>query len=147
MRNLSDQLVFCPQMKRMKRILLLLSVFLIFGSGFPDLVSGLPDDQIITTPARYNFNWNVRDGRSNNDFGQSENRDGDVTQGSYYVLLPDGRTQKVSYTVDAYSGRTLFFFMYLRLEVRSASPGHAFIRIIIEVFLKKKSIRKIKVLL
>ena len=38
-------------------------------------------------------------------FNAQEARDGYATQGSYSVVLPDGRTQKVTYRVDdAYSG-------------------------------------------
>merc|ERR1712055_36654 len=38
------------------------------------------------------------------DFGQNEERDGYNTYGSYYVALPDGRVQKVSYTVNGDEG-------------------------------------------
>jgi len=55
-------------------------------------------------PPEYSFSWRVQDQYSKNDYGQSENREGEKTEGSYYVLLPDGRTQKVTYSVDAYSG-------------------------------------------
>ncbi|XP_042239660.1 pro-resilin-like [Homarus americanus] len=55
-------------------------------------------------PAQYNFNWQVKDDPSGNDFGHEESRDGDNTQGSYYVLLPDGRLQRVTYTVNGDSG-------------------------------------------
>ncbi|XP_076059559.1 pro-resilin-like [Oratosquilla oratoria] len=55
-------------------------------------------------PAKYDFDWAVNDAASNNDFGHQESRDGDFTQGSYYVLLPDGRTQRVTYNVDGDSG-------------------------------------------
>lgn len=44
-------------------------------------------------PARYNFEYNVQDYQSGNDFGHKESRDGDLTTGRYYVLLPDGRKQ------------------------------------------------------
>jgi hypothetical protein len=37
-------------------------------------------------------------------FGASESRNGYVTSGSYHVLLPDGRVQTVTYTVDGDSG-------------------------------------------
>ena len=56
-------------------------------------------------PASYSFSWGVKDDYSKNDFGQDETRAGDKTTGSYYVLLPDGRRQKVTYSVDAYGGK------------------------------------------
>ena len=55
-------------------------------------------------PVKYDFTWNVYDSPTANNYGQREARDGDSTVGSYHVLLPDGRTQKVSYTVDSYGG-------------------------------------------
>ena len=55
-------------------------------------------------PASYTYDWAVKDDYSNNNYGQTESRNGDKTTGSYYVLLPDGRTQTVTYTVDAYGG-------------------------------------------
>ena len=39
-----------------------------------------------------------------NDFGQYEGREGDKTTGSYWVVLPDGRKQIVTYYVDDNSG-------------------------------------------
>nr|XP_045624463.1 cuticle protein 7-like [Procambarus clarkii] len=53
---------------------------------------------------QYNFNWAVKDDYSGNDFGHDETRNGYDTQGSYYVQLPDGRLQRVSYTVNGDSG-------------------------------------------
>ncbi|XP_050720282.1 pro-resilin-like [Eriocheir sinensis] len=55
-------------------------------------------------PANYNFNWAVNDAPSGNNYGQQESRQGDNTQGSYYVHLPDGRLQRVDYTVSGDSG-------------------------------------------
>ncbi|XP_063608174.1 uncharacterized protein LOC134782577 [Penaeus indicus] len=55
-------------------------------------------------PAKYDFNYAVNDQPSGNDFGHEEARDGDHTQGSYYVLLPDGRLQRVTYNVNGDSG-------------------------------------------
>merc|ERR1711872_141190 len=55
-------------------------------------------------PAKYDFDWSVKEEYSGNDFGQEESRDGDRTEGSYYVHLPDGRLQKVTYYVDGDSG-------------------------------------------
>ena len=60
-------------------------------------------------PASYSFSWAVKDDYTKNDFGQDENRSGDKTSGSYFVQLPDGRLQKVSYSVDAYNGKHVTF--------------------------------------
>ncbi|MPC30330.1 Pro-resilin [Portunus trituberculatus] len=51
----------------------------------------------------YNYNYQVKDYYGNN-FGHGEQRYGEVTQGSYYNHLPDGRLQTVNYAVDGYSG-------------------------------------------
>ena len=37
---------------------------------------------------------------SGNDFGHKESRSGYATRGEYYVALPDGRRQTVTYTAD-----------------------------------------------
>ncbi|KAF2361633.1 Insect cuticle protein [Trinorchestia longiramus] len=52
--------------------------------------------------AKYDFEWKVDE--DDNDFGHTESRDGDNTQGSYYVALPDGRRQTVTYYVNGDSG-------------------------------------------
>lgn len=53
-----------------------------------------------TEPAKYAFEYAVNDIASGNDFGHMESRDGDKTVGRYYVLLPDGRKQIVTYEAD-----------------------------------------------
>ncbi|XP_076061344.1 uncharacterized protein LOC143037114 [Oratosquilla oratoria] len=58
---------------------------------------------IFETP-KYEFTHSVKDEESANDFGHQEARDDENTQGSYYVQLPDGRLQKVTYYVDGDSG-------------------------------------------
>ena len=74
---------------------------LIFQNQFANQVIDCWNEQ----PARpYNFAYQVIDDPSYNNFGHSENSDGKVTSGSYNVLLPDGRTQTVTYKVDGYSG-------------------------------------------
>ena len=55
-------------------------------------------------PASYKYGYDVKDDYAGVNFGQSESRDGHATSGTYYVLLPDGRTQTVTYGVDRYSG-------------------------------------------
>ena len=59
---------------------------------------------LLQAPAYYNFDYAVKDDYTYVDFGHNEHRDGDNTKGSYYVVLPDGRRQVVTYYVDGYSG-------------------------------------------
>ncbi|XP_063601423.1 cuticle protein 7-like [Penaeus indicus] len=54
--------------------------------------------------AKYDFQWAVKHDDSGNDFRHQEARDGEDTQGSYYVQLPDGRLQTVRYIVDGHDG-------------------------------------------
>ena len=56
------------------------------------------------SPPKYQFEWAVNDPPSGNDYGQQEGRDGYDPQGSYFVQLPDGRLQRVDYTVSGDSG-------------------------------------------
>ena len=53
----------------------------------------------------YNYAWAVKDDYTYNDYAHQESSDdkGYVT-GSYRVLLPDGRTQIVTYKADDYTG-------------------------------------------
>ncbi|XP_071541411.1 pro-resilin-like [Panulirus ornatus] len=57
------------------------------------------EESLESTEVKYSFNWAIDDDPSSNEFGHQETRDGDDTQGSYYVELPNGRLQKVVYTV------------------------------------------------
>lgn len=52
----------------------------------------------------YSYEYAVKDDYSGNDYAAQETRDGYNTQGSYRVLLPDGRVQTVTYTVNGDSG-------------------------------------------
>ena len=55
-------------------------------------------------PPKYTYSYAVKDDYTNNNFGQDESRDGYATSGSYYVSLPDGRLQKVTYSVNGDGG-------------------------------------------
>lgn len=57
---------------------------------------------ITQAPMPYSFSWGVKDDASYNDYAHQESNDGKVTTGSYRVLLPDGRTQIVTYKADDY---------------------------------------------
>ena len=48
----------------------------------------------------YEFAWEVKDEPTKNDYAHEAKSDGKVVIGSYRVLLPDGRTQIVSYRAD-----------------------------------------------
>ncbi len=49
----------------------------------------------------YNYNFNVKDAHSSVDYGKQETSNGKgAVSGSYHVMLPDGRKQKVTYHAD-----------------------------------------------
>ncbi len=54
--------------------------------------------------AAYRYLYTVADSLSGASFNVGEERDGDLTAGSYSVALPDGRIQTVNYRVTADSG-------------------------------------------
>ncbi|XP_047471401.1 pro-resilin-like [Penaeus chinensis] len=62
-----------------------------------------PAGTLAVSRPQYNFNYAVNDAFGN-DFGHQEGRDGYNTQGFYYVQLPDGRLQRVTYTVNGDQG-------------------------------------------
>ncbi|XP_042858839.1 pro-resilin-like [Penaeus japonicus] len=55
-------------------------------------------------PASYTFSYDANDAQSGNQYGHAEQRDGPQSSGEYRVLLPDGRTQVVQYSVEGDSG-------------------------------------------
>ncbi|XP_047470380.1 cuticle protein 18.6-like [Penaeus chinensis] len=52
----------------------------------------------------FDFAYGVVDHYSGNDYSHNSNSDGNVVKGEYRVVLPDGRTQIVSYTADHETG-------------------------------------------
>jgi len=82
---------------------LFVSVFLFVSVAMarPD---GPPPPPAEYGPAAYSYTWAVKDDYTSNNYGQNEDRNGATITGSYYVALPDGRLQKVTYSVDAYGG-------------------------------------------
>ncbi|XP_043236327.1 pro-resilin-like [Amphibalanus amphitrite] len=63
-----------------------------------------PDGLPIGPGMPYSFSWAVDEPDYGNQYGHEEESDGVVTQGQYRVLLPDGRTQIVTYSVEGDSG-------------------------------------------
>ena len=57
-----------------------------------------------SVPAQYRYAYEVKDDYSGVNFGANEERDGYVASGQYNVLLPDGRVQTVSYSVNGDGG-------------------------------------------
>ena len=58
----------------------------------------------LAEPPVYAYNYGVADDYSGAAFSQTEQRDGYATSGAYYVSLPDGRLQKVTYSVNGDGG-------------------------------------------
>ena len=52
----------------------------------------------------FEFSYVVQDDYSGNDYSHNEKSDGSVTNGQYSVLLPDGRTQVVTFKADHTNG-------------------------------------------
>lgn len=53
-------------------------------------------------PRPFRFAYAVKDEATYNDYSHQQESDGKVVTGSYRVLLPDGRTQVVTYKADDY---------------------------------------------
>ncbi|XP_059051781.1 larval cuticle protein A3A-like isoform X1 [Achroia grisella] len=53
---------------------------------------------------QYSFAYDVQDGHTGDSKSQHETRDGDVVQGSYSVVDPDGTKRTVEYTADPHNG-------------------------------------------
>lgn len=52
----------------------------------------------------FDFAYSVKDDYTGNAFRHAAHSDGIVTSGSYRVLLPDGRTQVVTFSADPHNG-------------------------------------------
>ncbi|KAK7012581.1 hypothetical protein SK128_012532 [Halocaridina rubra] len=83
-----------------------------FGGGI--IYSGLPnpgqfqhssaDPTFHGTPNAHNFGYAVEDSQLGNQHAHNGYSDGETTKGEYRVLLPDGRTQVVTYSADPKMG-------------------------------------------
>ncbi|KAH9631991.1 hypothetical protein HF086_016551 [Spodoptera exigua] len=65
---------------------------------------------------QYSFAYDVQDGLTGDSKSQHESRDGDVVQGSYSVVDPDGTKRTVDYTADPHNG--------FNAVVRKEALGH-----------------------
>ncbi|XP_047472525.1 cuticle protein 19.8-like [Penaeus chinensis] len=72
---------------------------------------------------QYQYFYQVRDDTSGVDFGHQESRKGHQTQGSYHVRLPDGRLQRVAYTVTGDSGFRARVFYEDAAKYHSSETG------------------------
>ncbi|XP_064119179.1 uncharacterized protein LOC135224262 [Macrobrachium nipponense] len=70
----------------------------------------------------FDFNYDVKDHYKGLDYGHNSNSDGNLVTGKYYVLLPDGRTQIVTYTADHYKGYQAE--VAYEGEAKYPEPGH-----------------------
>ncbi|XP_046645259.1 pro-resilin-like [Daphnia pulicaria] len=78
--------------------LMMVAVAAAMPQSYPSEANAKPsyDD----APKPYSFDWSVKDDESKNDYAHQEASDGKVVTGSYRVVLPDGRTQIVTYKAD-----------------------------------------------
>ncbi|KAG8248596.1 hypothetical protein J6590_036954 [Homalodisca vitripennis] len=52
----------------------------------------------------YNYAYDIKDALTGDSKSQHESRDGDVVQGSYSLVEPDGSVRTVDYTADPHNG-------------------------------------------
>ncbi|XP_057369351.1 pro-resilin-like isoform X2 [Daphnia carinata] len=78
-----------------------MAVVLIAGQEQPQYTNGVAKPSYEQqAPMPHSFAWAVKDEPSKNDYSHQQESDGKVTTGSYRVVLPDGRTQIVTYKAD-----------------------------------------------
>lgn len=85
---------------------------MIFAILFAYLDSTIASEEVVHyekpideyAPAKYDFNYGVHDEHTGDIKSQTETRDGDVVQGSYTVIDPDGFKRTVTYTADEHNG-------------------------------------------
>jgi len=53
---------------------------------------------------QYNYGYSVQDGLTGDSHSHTESRDGDVVQGQYQLVEPDGSLRTVTYTADPVNG-------------------------------------------
>merc|ERR1719250_98621 len=84
----------------------MLPVFVALSLFASDLVGGQgAHHEEHYEPSPYHYEYKVHDDKEYLDFGAEEEGDGkDNVHGFYHVKLPDGRLQKVTYTVNGYGG-------------------------------------------
>merc|ERR1719228_1332816 len=66
-------------------------------------VSAAYVDPYYSEDAQYAYEYSVLDEGFGTNFGAKETRSGPLTEGQYYVALPDGRLETVTYTVEGNS--------------------------------------------
>ncbi|XP_037777192.1 cuticle protein 7-like [Penaeus monodon] len=78
------------------------------------------------TPPHYAFEYAVNDDYAGTHFGHSEARDGYKTEGKYFVHLPDGRVQTVTYYADETGYHpTVSYEGTAHYDAHAAVPHHA----------------------
>ena len=53
---------------------------------------------------QFNYGYSILDNLWGPEHGAKQTRNGDLTEGSYFVDLPDGRRQRVTYSVNGHEG-------------------------------------------
>ncbi|XP_045617769.1 cuticle protein 7 [Procambarus clarkii] len=79
---------------------------------------------LFKVPIQYNYDFAVSDRASSTHLGHQETRNGYDTKGSYSVLLPDGRVQQVTYTVNGDSGYVAEVTYYGDARYPAYQPGY-----------------------
>ncbi|XP_078050708.1 cuticular protein 5 isoform X2 [Augochlora pura] len=71
---------------------------------------------------QYSFSYSVADGLTGDNKAQEETRNGDVVQGSYSLIEPDGSRRVVSYAADPINGFNAIVQKDPSITVRTVQP-------------------------
>ncbi|XP_068086143.1 cuticle protein 21-like [Anabrus simplex] len=70
---------------------------------------------------QYSYSYDIQDGLTGDSKGQQESRSGDVVQGSYSLVEPDGTRRTVEYAADPVNG----FNAVVHREPAAVALGHS----------------------
>jgi len=70
----------------------------------PVVAKAVVADEPYDPNPQYNYGYSIQDGLTGDSKGHQESRNGDVVQGQYSLVEPDGSTRTVTYTSDPVNG-------------------------------------------
>ncbi|KAJ8666929.1 hypothetical protein QAD02_008591 [Eretmocerus hayati] len=82
-------------------------------------------EENLDSPPQYSFSYSVADGLTGDNKAQEETRNGDIVQGSYSLIEPDGSRRTVAYAADPINGFNALVQKEPRVSVNAVAPTPA----------------------